>query len=245
MESGPLPDELRGRATEKVADTVGISRHTLERVEALKADDPEAISALLRGQISITGAYRRLRARQLASRVAGGRRPASPERIHRLEASFGKYRTVLLDPPWTTLEQDEAAGAQPGILDVLPVRQLAHPDGCHYWIPTPWRHIRCGLLQRLLAAWQVRWVAELLWDPGSKGKGRWFHARTEVLVLAAAGGMPLLRSDVPPVITAPRGCDGVKPGALYDLLETLSPGPRLELFARFARRGWDYWKRPG
>ena len=32
-----------------------------------------------------------------------------------------------------------------------------------------------------------------------------------------------------------------KPGEFYDLVETVSPGPRLELFARRARPGWDAW----
>ena len=32
-----------------------------------------------------------------------------------------------------------------------------------------------------------------------------------------------------------------KPEAFYDLVESVSPGPRLELFARRNRLGWDTW----
>jgi N6-adenosine-specific RNA methylase IME4 len=32
-----------------------------------------------------------------------------------------------------------------------------------------------------------------------------------------------------------------KPEAFLDLVEQVSPGPYLELFARRARFGWDYW----
>ncbi len=32
-----------------------------------------------------------------------------------------------------------------------------------------------------------------------------------------------------------------KPDAFYDLVQTVAPGPYLELFARRARLGWDYW----
>jgi N6-adenosine-specific RNA methylase IME4 len=32
-----------------------------------------------------------------------------------------------------------------------------------------------------------------------------------------------------------------KPDELYDMIESCSPGPYLELFARFARNGWDQW----
>lgn len=32
-----------------------------------------------------------------------------------------------------------------------------------------------------------------------------------------------------------------KPDEIYDLIESCSPGPYLELFARFQRDGWDQW----
>jgi N6-adenosine-specific RNA methylase IME4 len=32
-----------------------------------------------------------------------------------------------------------------------------------------------------------------------------------------------------------------KPDGFYDLVEQVSPGPYLEMFARRARLGWDYW----
>jgi N6-adenosine-specific RNA methylase IME4 len=39
----------------------------------------------------------------------------------------------------------------------------------------------------------------------------------------------------------PRGQHSAKPDAFYDLVEAVSPGPYLELFARRARFGWSYW----
>ena len=32
-----------------------------------------------------------------------------------------------------------------------------------------------------------------------------------------------------------------KPDELYPIIEDCSPGPRLELFARYPRDGWDVW----
>jgi N6-adenosine-specific RNA methylase IME4 len=32
-----------------------------------------------------------------------------------------------------------------------------------------------------------------------------------------------------------------KPEAFLDIVEQVSPGPYLEMFARRARFGWDYW----
>ncbi len=41
--------------------------------------------------------------------------------------------------------------------------------------------------------------------------------------------------------TWPRGAHSAKPDAFYDMVEQVSSGPYLELFARRARFGWDYW----
>jgi N6-adenosine-specific RNA methylase IME4 len=39
----------------------------------------------------------------------------------------------------------------------------------------------------------------------------------------------------------PRGAHSEKPEAFYDLVEQLSPGPYLEMYARRRRLGWDVW----
>jgi N6-adenosine-specific RNA methylase IME4 len=39
----------------------------------------------------------------------------------------------------------------------------------------------------------------------------------------------------------PRGTHSTKPEAFFDVVELVSPGPFLELFARRARLGWDSW----
>ncbi|MCL4395264.1 MAG: MT-A70 family methyltransferase [Chloroflexi bacterium] len=43
------------------------------------------------------------------------------------------------------------------------------------------------------------------------------------------------------VIHAPRQRHSQKPENAYRIIECSSPGPRLELFARQVRTGWDAW----
>jgi N6-adenosine-specific RNA methylase IME4 len=47
------------------------------------------------------------------------------------------------------------------------------------------------------------------------------------------------------VVTAPKGAKAgshsSKPEVFLDLVERVAPGPYLEMFARRARFGWDYW----
>jgi N6-adenosine-specific RNA methylase IME4 len=43
------------------------------------------------------------------------------------------------------------------------------------------------------------------------------------------------------LLLARRRGHSAKPEAFYDMVEVVSPGPYVELFARRARFGWDYW----
>jgi N6-adenosine-specific RNA methylase IME4 len=44
------------------------------------------------------------------------------------------------------------------------------------------------------------------------------------------------------LITAPRGQHSAKPVAFAEMIERLYPNvPKLEMFARSARKGWDVW----
>ena len=45
----------------------------------------------------------------------------------------------------------------------------------------------------------------------------------------------------PDVFFAERGRHSEKPVVAYQLIEKMSPGPRLEMFARDPRDGWDVW----
>ena len=40
---------------------------------------------------------------------------------------------------------------------------------------------------------------------------------------------------------ARRSAHSAKPEAFLDIVESVSPGPRVEMFARRARLGWDTW----
>jgi len=66
---------------------------------------------------------------------------------------------------------------------------------------------------------------------------------TEHLLFGVRGSQPLNRKDVGTWFSAPRGPLGhsSKPVEFYDLVESCSPGPYLEMFARGNRPGWVSW----
>lgn len=72
--------------------------------------------------------------------------------------------------------------------------------------------------------------------------GYYFRGATEHVVFAVRGSLSLQTDDaLPTAFLWPRLPHSVKPDAFYDLVERASPGPYVELFARRARFGWDYF----
>jgi N6-adenosine-specific RNA methylase IME4 len=73
--------------------------------------------------------------------------------------------------------------------------------------------------------------------------GFYFRNVTELLLFGAKGSMRTLgpgRRQVNIIETRKRE-HSRKPDEQYAVIEACSPGPYLELFARYAREGWDVW----
>jgi N6-adenosine-specific RNA methylase IME4 len=129
----------------------------------------------------------------------------------------------------------------------LPVSKLAAAKSHLYlWVPN-------ALLQeglRVMESWGFTYKSNLVWykvrkDGGPDGRGVGFYFRnvTELVLFGVRGSMRTLppgRTQVNLFATQKRE-HSRKPDEIYDLIESCSPGPYLELFARFPRRGWTQW----
>lgn len=73
------------------------------------------------------------------------------------------------------------------------------------------------------------------------GMGLYLRWCTEFVVFGVRGKLPTLRNDARGLMFAPQGKHSEKPDDFYRFVETVSPGPRLELFARKCRPGYDAW----
>lgn len=129
----------------------------------------------------------------------------------------------------------------------LPVPELSLPESHLYlWVPNAL--IIEGLT--VLREWGFTYKTNLVWykvreDGGPDGRGVGFYFRnvTELVLFGVRGSIRTLdpgRRQVNLFQSRKRG-HSRKPDQLYDLVERCSPGPRLELFARYARQGWSQW----
>jgi len=169
-----------------------------------------------------------------------------------IEEALGsaKFATIIIDPPWDWGDEgdvDQLGRATPlyGTMSIqklleLPVGRYADED-CHFYLWITNRSLPKGF--HLLETWGARYITCLTWVKPSFGMGNYFRGQTEHILFGVKGSQLLKRKDVGTVFNAPRGPDGhsSKPTQAYDLIESCSPGPYLELFARSERPDWTSW----
>ena len=172
---------------------------------------------------------------------------AAPQEIAEVGA---KFATIMIDPPWDwgdEGDQDQLGRARPDyatmtkeqLLD-LPLPYLADDD-CHLYMWITNRSLPKGF--QLMERWGFRYVTAITWAKPSFGMGNYFRGQTEHVLFGVKGSQPLKRKDVGTLFNAPRGPNGhsSKPAEFYDLVESCSPGPYLEMFSRSDRAGWETW----
>ncbi len=175
-----------------------------------------------------------------------------------LAAKVGTYATVLADPPWRFQNRTGKMAPEHQRLlryptmtleDVcaLPVKPLLAPNAHLYlWVPNAL--LAEGL--EVMRCWGFTYKSNLVWykvrkDGGPDGRGVGFYFRnvTELILFGVRGHLRTLqpgRTQTNVLISQKRE-HSRKPDQVYPIIESCSPGPYLELFARFRRHGWDQW----
>jgi N6-adenosine-specific RNA methylase IME4 len=167
------------------------------------------------------------------------------------------YRTILADPPWRqTLAgkyrdpRNSRASSLPyptmtvDEIKALPIGELA-AEGAHLWLWTTNEYLEAGFA--VMRAWGFKYLAPVVWVKPS-GCGNYFIHRTQTMLFGYRGKCLFTKARyVPNVIFANEGAHSRKPKESYDLIESVSETPRLEVFARpvtpmFQQMpGWDVW----
>ena len=95
----------------------------------------------------------------------------------------------------------------------------------------------------VVRAWGFQPSTLLVWakKPKGRGLGGVWPTFTEYVLFARRGGLKATGRAKSNWWTAPRRQHSQKPEAFQDMVEAVSPGPYLELFARRPRLGWTVW----
>jgi N6-adenosine-specific RNA methylase IME4 len=183
----------------------------------------------------------------------------------------GEYATCMADPPWLERGGGQIKrGADRHYplmktrdICALPVGDWLAPDAHLYlWVTN--NFLPDGL--QVMAAWGFRFVTKIDWfksgdsndeigehniDAADRdlqiGLGQYFRGCTESCLFGVRGNVPYRtrpdgkRAQGRTGFHAPREEHSRKPEKMRRMVELVSPGPYLELFARRPADGWDVW----
>lgn len=159
-----------------------------------------------------------------------------------LVAEQPAFGCVYADPPWTFDNTASRAAADKHYqtmtlaeIKQLPVHDLAAQDShLHLWVPSAL--LADGL--RVVTAWGFEYKTCFVWIKPQLGMGNYWRSAHEVMLLGVRGSAPFRRRDARSWLLARRGQHSTKPDKIRELVESVSPGPYLELFGRRTTPGW-------
>ncbi|MGH9473686.1 MAG: MT-A70 family methyltransferase [Terriglobales bacterium] len=166
--------------------------------------------------------------------------------------------TILADPPWRFANRTGKMAPEHRRLHryrtmtvqeicSLPVARICAAKS-HLYLWCPNALLAWGL--RVMEAWGFAYKTNIVWlkirkDGGPDGRGVGFYYRnvTELVLFGTRGQLRTLQPGrrMVNLVAAMKAGHSRKPDELYDMIEQCSPGPFLELFARYPRRGWMQW----
>jgi N6-adenosine-specific RNA methylase IME4 len=168
----------------------------------------------------------------------------------------GTYRTLMVDPPWAyETYSDKGKGRSADkhyrcmdldAIKALPVRFLGQAD-CWLWL---WATAPMyDAARECVDVWGFQYVTQGVWVKTTRcreyvamGTGYVLRNSHEPYIIARCGRPKIASKAVRSVISAPRREHSRKPDEAYWTAEKLfGDGPRVDLFSRQSRPGWDAW----
>ena len=164
-----------------------------------------------------------------------------------------KYNVIYADPPW-----EEKGGGKikrgadrhyplmktKDILE-LPVKDIVAIEGAHLYLWATNNHLKDAF--EVIEAWGFEYVTMITWMKDKLGLGQYFRGKTEHCLFATTkkklpyNTIEGKRAQGVTGFIAPRGRHSEKPEEMRQMIEKVSTGEKIELFARKHVDGWDCW----
>jgi N6-adenosine-specific RNA methylase IME4 len=237
--------------------------------EVLDHGAPELIQAVERGEVSVSAAadVAELPKDEQAEIVARGEREileaakairqkkaeVRREENARLAAAAppppdGKYRCIVIDPPWEMkkIERDVSPNQVDFDYPTMTEEQLASfavgemaDTDCHLFCWTTHKHLPQAF--RLLDQWGFRYVCTMVWHKSGGFQPFGLPQYNCEFVLYARRGSPEFVDTKAffCCFEAPRREHSRKPDEFYEVVKRVTAGPRIDVFSREDRDGFD------
>jgi len=166
-----------------------------------------------------------------------------------------QYACIAADPPWAErgggkikrgADRHYPLLSTPQIIQVMLSAPAWRPaDNAHLWLWVTNNFLADGL--HVMQALGFRYVTNMVWTKIKAdgtvriGLGQYLRGAHELCLFGVRGRLSAVTRKVPSAFLAPRAAHSAKPDEAYAAIQGVSPGPRLEMFARAPREGWDVW----
>ncbi len=164
-------------------------------------------------------------------------RVASDSQWQALVDSGTRFGTIYADPPW----DDEHHDPRMTVVQLcsLPVAAIAADSAhLHLWATDD----DLFDAKRIIQAWGFDYAGCFVWVKPEANTSQYWGAGHEFLLLGVRGSCSFLDRSLKSWAEIEQTQDGHKPEAVRQLIERVSPSPRLELFARQQASGWTMMK---
>lgn len=208
--------------------------------ETLEVQDEELARALF-----LRWAKEQDKQERRATRLNTKTQTCTVDDLQKLIEQGQKFGTIYVDPPWSYGNQ-ATRSATDNHYETLTLEEIAaHPipelaaDECHLhlWTTNAFLHDSFHLLEQ----WGFEFKSLLVWDKDKLGIGNYWRLQTEYLLLGVKGNLTFLDHSQPNIVRGARTKHSAKPKQVRRMIEKVSPGPRLEMFARRISNGWVAW----
>jgi len=220
------------RTTDKIGAIVGVSGRQVEKIaaimDAVKAEPSKFghLKEMIDRPHGVTKAHFALL------------RKRDQERVLNLAPVTGKFKTLVVDPPWPA-DIDFLGRAMPqyslmtreAILE-LPVAVWAEDD-CHLylWVTNSNLPLACECMK----IWGFQHKTALTWAKPKFGLGKTFRGQTEHVLFGIRGKLGTRCTNISTLFHAPMGGHSEKPEKFFEIVRATSYPPFGEAFQRKPR----------
>jgi N6-adenosine-specific RNA methylase IME4 len=265
---------IGGISQEKAAEMLNVGVKSVERAAKVQRDGvPELRAAVQSDRVSVSAAadVSELPKEQQREIVAKGekeileaakqiRESRAVDRRQRndelrtaamsIETPKGKYRCIVIDPPWDVQKYErDVRPNQSADLDYptltheqiaeFDIGGMASGDGCHLFCWTTQKHLPPTLA--IIEQWGFKYCLVMVWHKNGGPQPFGLPQYNCEFVVYARCGSPEFR-DTKQFFTcfsAPRREHSRKPDEFYELIERVTYGPRIDIFSRESRAGFE------
>jgi len=168
---------------------------------------------------------------------------ADEARVRSLVPRPGRYRALVIDPPWDYEWLSLAGRAKPGYATMSHDELLAldvgawAEDNCHLYLWTTNNFMTRAV--KLMAHWGFAHKTILTWVKPRWGLGSYFRNSTEHVLFGVRGDLRTRSDSIATHFEAPMGEHSEKPERFYEIVRAASHPPYGEIFQRGIREDFQ------